>query len=215
VSRDDLFVAIDEGDAETVRRLLAAEPGLAAEQDDTGASAVRPALYRGRRDIAELILAASSPLEVFDLAALGHTMELHTLLESEPELVHARSGDGFTALHFAAFLGGADAVEVLLDAGADVAAVSTGAMTVQPLHSAAASGDVDAVRSLLQGGADPDAKQGGGYTALHEAAMNGRTEMAQALLDAGADPTIRADDGRDASDFARDAGHVDLSDRLA
>jgi ankyrin repeat protein len=71
------------------------------------------------------------------------------------------------------------------------------------------------VRSLLDGGADPDAKQGGGYTALHEAAMNGRAQMAQVLLGAGADPTIRADDGRDASDLARDAGHTALAERLS
>lgn len=211
---DALFEAIDDADVEAVDTLIRADASLAAARDDAGVSSVRHALYRGHHEIAER-LATQVALDEFDLAALGRAMELHTLLEGEPAAARSVSEDGFTPLHFAAFLGGPETITVLVDAGADVGAVSTGAMTVQPLHSAAASGSVEAVRALLDSGADADARQGGGFTPLHEAALNGNVEMATLLVERGADATLTADDGRSAVEMARQGGHSELAQRLA
>jgi ankyrin repeat protein len=206
--------AIVAGDAEQLRSLLAQHPELAAERDADGVSLVRQALYRGRRDLAEIVVAADPPVDVFDAAALGMSDLLTDILEDDPSQATAWSGDGFTALHFAAFLGDVACAQLLLDAGADPAAAARGAMTVQPLHSAAAAANFDIALLLLERGAPVDARQGGGYTALHEAALRGNAALVDVLLRFGADRTIQSDDGLIAADLASRAGHKAVADRL-
>jgi uncharacterized protein len=105
-------------------------------------SEIRQALYRADRAAAETLVARGTEMNVFDAAAIGDVVLLRELLDADPSLAHAWSADGFTALHFAAYLGGVVPVRVLLDAGAHVDAVARNAMQVQPMHSAAALGDV-------------------------------------------------------------------------
>ena len=124
---------------------------------------------------------------MFDAAALGDERRLSTLLGAEPRLVHAWSADGFTALHFAAYLGGAGVVRLLIDAGSDVSAVARNDMRVQPLHSAAALGDVDACRELLDAGADPNAAQQGGFRPLDAALTTNNEPLALLLRGRGAE----------------------------
>jgi len=149
-------------------------------------SEVRQALYRGDRAAAVALVEGGAPVNAFDAAALGDVDRLRTLLTSDPDLVHAWSADGFTALHFAAYLGGAPAVRALLDAGADVHAVARNDMRVQPLHSAAALGDLEACRLLLDAGADPNAAQQGGYVPLDEAVLTKNDALAELLRSRGA-----------------------------
>ena len=56
-------------------------------------------------------------LDVFEAAALGEVDRLREILDGEPTSATAYSGDGFTALHFAAFFGGPEAAELLLERG--------------------------------------------------------------------------------------------------
>ena len=147
---------------------------------------IRQALYRGDRAAAERLVAAGAEPNVFDAAALGDTARLTQLLGADPALVHAWSADGFTALHFAAFLGGPVAVRVLLDAGADVAAVARNEMRVQPLHSAAANGNVESCRMLLEAGADPTARQQRDFTPMDEAVQEQNDELIALLRRHGA-----------------------------
>ncbi len=166
-------------------------------RDEQGLSPALHALYRGETAEAKSLL-PDEP-NIFEAAAFGREERLEELLESDPGLARTFSGDGFTALHLAAFFGHAEAVLLLLDGGADPNAVATSAQIgpVQPLHSAAATGRLECVRLLLAHGADVNARQGGGCTALHAAAASGDTELARLLLAAGADATARADDGRE------------------
>jgi ankyrin repeat protein len=153
---------------------------------DADVSEIRQALYRGDRAAAVALVEGGAPVDGFDAAALGEVDRLRALVTSYPDLVHAWSADGFTALHFAAYLGGAAAVRVLLDAGADVHAVARNDMRVQPLHSAAALGDVEACRLLLDAGADPNAAQQGGYLPLDEAVLTKNDALAELLRARGA-----------------------------
>jgi tankyrase len=89
-------------------------------------------------------------------------------------------------LHFAAFLGGPAAVRVLLDAGADVAAVARNEMRVQPLHSAAANGTVESSRLLLEAGADPNARQQQDFTPMDEAVLTHNDALIALLEEYGA-----------------------------
>ncbi len=150
-------------------------------------SAVRQALYRGDRDAALDLVGQGVELNVFDAAALGDVARIRELVAADPTLAHAWSADGFTALHFAAFLGGADAVRVLLETGSDYAAVARNDMRVQPLHSAAALGDVDACRALLDAGADPNAEQQGGFRPLDEALITKNGPLETLLREQGAE----------------------------
>jgi uncharacterized protein len=198
----DLIAAVKAGDAAAVEALLADAPELAAVEED-GIPAVRIALYHRQPAALAALLAARPPLDGLDHAALGRADDLRRDVAADPELVRRRSADGFTALHYAAFFGGAPATAVLLEAGADPNAEADNPMRVRPLHSAAAARDIESARLLLEAGADPDARQTGGYTALHEAAHHDDDELAALLLRHGADPSLRSDDGTDAEGLAR------------
>jgi ankyrin repeat protein len=152
---------------------------------ESDVSEVRKALYRGDRVAAET-LARGVELNLFDAAALGDVERLRECIAAEPSIVNEWSADGFTALHFAAFLGGAASVRMLLDAGSDFSAVARNDMQVQPLHSATALGDVDACRALLDAGADPNAEQQGGFRPLDEALINDNAPLAALLRERGA-----------------------------
>jgi ankyrin repeat protein len=198
----ELFDAIKAGDAARVRELVAADPALASARDEDGLSAVLVALYHRQDEARDALLAADPELDVLEAAALGRVDRLREHLDADPDAPATRGSDGFTPLHLAAFFGGADAVRVLLAAGAPPDADNDNAAHVRPLHSAAAAHDPAAVAALLDAGADSNARQNGGYTPLLQAAHADDPEMARLLLDAGADPALAADDGRDAAAMA-------------
>lgn len=118
----DLFELIDAGDRDAVCDLLDGRPDLAEARDPGGLSPLLYALLRGKDDLVGPILDANPALDVFDAAAVGRTRGLQALLEDDPELVQAQRPDGSTALHLAARFDQADAVELLLNRGADPAA---------------------------------------------------------------------------------------------
>jgi ankyrin repeat protein len=149
---------------------------------ETAVTPIREALYRGSRAEADELLAKGAALNVFDAAALGDTAQLRSFFAADASLAHEWSADGFTALHFAAYLGGPEAVRVCLDAGSDVAAVARNDMRVQPLHSAAANGNVESCRLLLEAGADVNARQQRNFTPMDEAQLT-RNEPMIALFD--------------------------------
>jgi uncharacterized protein len=190
----DLIAAVKAGDVAAVEALLARDPALAGAQED-GIPAVRIALYHRQPAVLRALLAAGPPLDGLDHAALGRAEELRRAVAEDPEVVTRRSADGFTALHYACFFGGADAAAVLLEAGADPDAEAANPSRVRPLHSAAAARDIESARLLLDAGADPDAQQAGGFTALHAAAQHDDAALTELLLSHGADPAVRNDEG--------------------
>jgi uncharacterized protein len=213
-STDELFEAIEAGDSDRVRAILAREPSAASARDGEGVSALMRARYRFDAALAQAILSAHPDLDVFEAASFGEVDRLSELLGEDPLLAAARSGDGFTALHFAAFFGGPGAAGLLVDRGADVDAVGTGWMTGTALHSAAAGRHRDVVALLLAAGANPDLRQSQGWTALHSAAHNGDADTVELLLLHGARRDVRNDDGVTPAELARQEGHARIAERL-
>jgi ankyrin repeat protein len=208
-----IIEAVQAGDVERVTALVEEHPERATERDAQGVSALLHACYLRRPDIVAAILPHLPALDLLEAAAVGDSRRVAQWLENE-DAVDLRSGDGFTALHYAAFFGWPEIAGLLIAAGADVAAVASNPMAVQPLHSAAAVSQRDVAERLLAAGADPNARQQGGFVPIHAAAQNGDEALAELLLSHGADPALETDDGRSAAAIARTAGHGELADRL-
>src|SRR5438093_1538682 len=149
-------------------------------------------------------------VDVHAAARLGMLPRLRELVSADPELVHARGGDGQTPLHFASTIA---AAEFLLDHGADIDArdidhestpaqymvqdrpdvlrylIQRGCRT--DIFMAAALGDAQlaarnnnlaAVRLMLEAGLPADATGQHDGTPLHWACFHGNAGMARRLL---------------------------------
>jgi ankyrin repeat protein len=107
--------------------------------------------------------------------------------------VNLRDDEGGSPLHFAAQEGHVDAVQVLVEVGAELEAATAKGWT--PLHSAADRGHVAVVKTLAELGADKEASGPDGGTPLHEAAYRGHVEVVTALVELGADIGALTDGG--------------------
>jgi uncharacterized protein len=211
---DELFEAIEAGDVGRVDAMLDADRSLASSRDASGVSALMRAVYRFDKALTETVKRRVDTLDLFEAAAFGDVDRLTALLGDEPSLVNAYSGDGFTALHFAAFFGRYEAAALLIERGAEVDAFGRGWMTGTAMHSAVSRLHADVVRILLDAGANPNVRQSAGWTPLHAAAMNGDLTSVELLLASGADPTATNEEGRSVIDLADESGDDATADRI-
>ena len=161
--------------------------------------------------------------------------EITKLLLAYGADVNCRSPDDFTPLHHAALQDDMSNALVLIDAGANLDAVSsTGATPLswaadrgqagmiellagkgasieldQPLHAAASKGHIDAIQVLLSLGCGIDARDNSGETALSVAAENKHAPVVSQLLEAGADPNAFDDGGCGPAHRAAIAGSLE------
>jgi len=106
-----------------------------------------------------------------------------------------------TPLFSAVRAGFREAVELLLDLGAD--ATHRSLLDETPLLLAAATHDARTVTMLLDAGADIESRNRAGRTPLHVAAHGNKLEVVQTLLDAGADPNARDKKGHLPTDLCQ------------
>jgi len=210
-----LLAAITGGEVDAVRELLREDPALASARDGDGLPVILLALFHQQREVADLLLEGGPELGILEAAAAGRADRVSELLAADPESISERTPEGFTALGLAAFLGGPDAVRVLLEHGADADDDADNPFGVRPVHAASAAHDHVTMKLLLEAGADPNQRQRGGFVPLHEAAHTDDVEMARLLLAHGADPALTADDGRDARRMAADDGSARVAELLA
>jgi ankyrin repeat protein len=184
-----LIYAASGGHAE-VLRLLLREGADASAKNGAGLSALERATDSGRRDAAEVLLAASDGVRLrgvltgldsllLEACRGAETVEVERLL-ARGASVEARShGTGWTPLVNACAFGRVDAARVLLDAGADVNGAAADGRT--PLHFSAELGDLELISLLLERGADASVRDHHGESPQAAAVRGGAPEAASAL----------------------------------
>lgn len=211
---DQFFAAIQSGDLSTVASLLTSHPALLDARSSGGLRPVTVATYNGATAVTQLLVEHGAELDIFDASALGETDRLHDLLHQQPELVHSYSDDGWTALHLAGHFGRTDSATVLLEHGANLAALSHNRNGNTALHAALAGRQADTAKLLVERGADVNVADAAGYTPLHLAAHEGNVPLVQMLLDAGADPQVQKADGQTPLALAEAEGHGEVAKLL-
>jgi ankyrin repeat protein len=206
--------ACRNGAEDRVRALLAEDPSLAGARAASGETPLIAALYRGHRDIVDLLIDGGAPLDIHSGAALGRRDAVEDALAADPSSIESRSYDGWTPLHLAAFFGEEVVIQHLLAQGANVNAVSGNSMANTPLHAAVAGGRVVGALTLIDGGADVNARDGGGHTPFHIAAEGGYVPIVEALLRNHAD--AHAVDAEDQTPLSRAAAkqHTQIVDLI-
>jgi ankyrin repeat protein len=205
------FELLQSGDVDGLRRLLEQDPACSEARDSTGVSLVMHSIYRGRRDLAELIASKKKTLDIFEATALARLDRLKQCLRDDASAINSNSKDGFTALHFACFFGQSEAARLLIESGAAVDAVAANPTQVMPLHSAASARNLEAARLLLERGAPVNARQQAGWVPIHAAAQNGDRPMVELLLKHRADPKLANNEGKTPAMVAREKGHEEIA----
>ncbi|HSZ63461.1 MAG TPA: ankyrin repeat domain-containing protein [Terriglobales bacterium] len=205
------FELLKAGDGDGLRRILEQDPAAPGARDAMGVSLLMQCLYRGQRELAELI-ASKKKLDIFEAAGLGRLDRLQSCIDDlgSGSSIDSASKDGFTALHFACFFGQAEAVRLLLERGAAVDVVAANPTRVMALHSAASARNLEAARMLVEHGAPVNARQQRGWVPIHAAAQNGDRAMVELLLAQGADASLANDAGKTAADVAREKGYGEI-----
>jgi len=209
------FELLQAGDAEGLRRFLEQDPAASEAVGANGVSLLMHSIYRGRRDLADLIASKKKALDIFEAASLGRIDRLKECIREEcsrdASAINSPSKDGFTALHFACFFGQPEAARVLIESGAAVDIVAANPTKVMPLHSAASARNLEAARLLLEHGAPVNLRQQAGWVPIHAAAQNGDRPMVDLLLKYHADPKLANDEGKTAAMVAREKGHEEIA----
>ena len=110
------FELLGKGDADGLRRLLEEDPGTAEARDASGVSLLMHALYRGRRDLAELIAARRANSTSSKPRRSASWNGSRTALAMAQPSTRARTMAS-RALHFACFFGQPDAARLLIENG--------------------------------------------------------------------------------------------------
>jgi ankyrin repeat protein len=211
-TEQEFFDAIIKGNSARVGELLKQQPSLMKATYKKGITPILLARYAHHPEIAEMLLATGVEPNFFEAAATGRVERLREFLKKDPELVHAWTPDGWTALHLN--FNNAAVAKLLIDAGADVNVNSRNKLNATPLQGAAANNWLDLARLYLSRGANVNCRSEGGGSPLHEAAANGLLEFAKLLVESGADVNQKDDSGKTPLTFALEYKHPEVAQFL-
>ncbi|WP_159886933.1 ankyrin repeat domain-containing protein [Paenibacillus puerhi] len=158
--------------------------------------------------------------EIFQAVQSGEASQLKVILDAHPHLVQSENRDGMTSLGYAAHLGNKEAVQILLDKGAHVDAVSHSKISYIPsntaLHAAIAGArSLDVIKLLLSHNAQANLFDSNGHTCLHTAAFHDdNVEIIRLLIEHGADVNARVEGGDTACSLAVKQGNHNVAELL-
>ena len=188
-----LHQAAADGDILNVRLHISKGAELNAK-NERGHTPLHEAAFRGRKDVAELLIAEGadvnarargwSDLTPLHCATLWGDKSVAQLFLATHTDIKGEDGRDQIAPQSVIPARHKDIVELLLAKGADVNAESNAGWT--PLHIASGRGDESRAQLLVAKGANVDAKNQRGRTPLHIAAEKGHKNMAEYLIAKGA-----------------------------
>ena len=204
-----LVLAARSGDREIIEALLAAGANVDAREENpqppTGKTALLVAAEAGHAEVIRSLLRAGAEPELKDESFVEGTIGNTTVAWSDmPRCA--------TALILAAERGHTEAVQTLLEEGANVNGRGSGAYPT-PLLAAIEGQQLAVVQILLQAGANVESGTPD-ETPLSLAVANGSREIVELLLSAGADPNQRSEAGLTPLEIARLSKFDDLVERL-
>ena len=209
--------AVRESHTETVKVLVEAGADVSAKQKD-GKTALMFAAVNGHTEIVEILERAESQTkstayvdinaELVEAVYSGNTARVEQLLRQGAE-VNVEQKNGWTVLMSAAHGGHAETVQLLIDAGADMAKYGDTALML-------ALRDTETTKALLAAGADVNAKHEDGFTPLLLAARGGQAETVKLLIKAGADVNAEIENGFTVTvvEMAEMSGHPEIVEIL-
>lgn len=219
--RNKLHVAAMGGYVDRAKTLLSKGSIDINQGTPGGLTPLMLASMMGHESVVKILLSegANASIEIEGLTALCHAVGggyiavTKMLLKAGGERAMALSGALVRPLRVATEQGQAEAIKVLIEAGADVNAREPGGE--YPLFSAAAGGYVGAVRELLRAKADPllsvPNADGDEYLPLGIAAHGGHLEVVRELLQqVGIDACGGPSRGYRALCSAAQENHVDI-----
>lgn len=210
--RKQFFEAIKKGDVTEVKKLLKQDSSLAKASDEKSRTAILFSVYAKHKEIAEVLIASGVEPDIFEAAATGRIERVRQLLKQQPELIHAYSPDGWTALHLN--FNNLEMAKLLIDSGADLNLNSKNKLNATPLQGAAANNWIELAKLYLSRGANVNCRSEEGGSPLHEAAGNGFFEFARLLIDNGADVNQRDDNGKTPLTIALEYKKSDIANLL-
>ena len=221
-----LHLAARSADARAVTALLSAgaDPSIALPEGET---VLMAAAKSGNPEVVAALLDAETTTGGGDYG--GGAIVLNAVDTNAKENWY-----GQTALMLAAAGNHTEAMQILIDAGAELDAESAriDAPEIEPdrrqggfvyaripegrltaLHFAARQGHVEAAQTLINAGANLDAQDNYGTTPVVMAVLNGHLGIAATLLEAGADPNVQDRYGRTPLFTATDLNTMDVNPR--
>ena len=209
------FAAIRAGDVGKVKTMLAEDPPLAEAKNEQKQSAVLAAVYSGRNEVRDFLIAHGARLEFHEAVAAGQLERVeHFVSKDGTDLARSYSPDGFPVVALAAAFGHFPIVKYLFEKGADLTAAATNGTGYNALTGAVAGGREEIAIWLLENGADANYRYGPGYTPLLTAAANGNLNIVKDLLVHGADIHAKTNDGKNAVAIAEERKHPEVVEFL-
>jgi ankyrin repeat protein len=160
LAAEDIFSPIKKGDLEKIEALLAQDPALLNSQNESGRTPLLEAVLSRQPAVCEFLLAKGADCNL-------------------------ANKEGFSPLHFAAFLGEVELAKMLIAKGASFTA-NANVIGATPLDLAVNAGRKEMVTLLIAKGAPLNLKDKKGNTPLLKAVLAGQAEIAGLLVHRGA-----------------------------
>jgi ankyrin repeat protein len=223
----ELHDAVQAGDVDTVKTLLASDVDIDETDYSTG-TALHVAVGQGSGNIVKLLIDHGADIEAkselndaraLHMATDFDELDIIRLLLDKGADIEARDGEQRTSLHRAGGAGLNGAVELLLDRGAEIEA-REGNFGATPLHQAAENGRFETVKLLLGRGAEINTLDNRGFSALSNASQLqsfgnvGGGSLIEFLVDQGADLYVRNAHGQTPLIYAETRGWDEIAEVL-
>jgi len=186
--RTPLHYAAQNGHIHLLRLLIRSGANVNAT-DRHEVTPLELALEMDHPNIVNELFASNARVDIFTAIVMNNEQKVRQIIRDRPKAV-ARRHKGRTPLHEAVRLGQRDVVTWLLDAGAEVDAMTEDARRQTPLHLAVMDGHLPIARLLIDRGANVNAiarPESIIAPPLYFAVQRSDTRMATLLLENGAD----------------------------